>query len=65
MTDPGTERRRSAIAGEGLFTTRPCAVGERLARDARTTSASPPPPSDGKVFGREVRPGGWRDGWSV
>lgn len=64
MTDPGTERRRSAIAGEGLFTTRPFAVGERLARYAGTTSVTPPPPSDGMVFGLEVRPGLWLDGSS-
>lgn len=62
MTAPGTERRRSAIAGEGLFTTRPFVAGERIARYAGTVSDRPPPPAHGKVFSLEIRPGLWLDG---
>ena len=64
MTGPGTETRTSAIHGEGLFTTRTFAAGERVAPYSGPTSTSVPPPSDARAFALEIRPGLWLDGSS-
>lgn len=62
MTRTGTERRPSAIAGEGLFATHAFVAGERIAPYSGPSADTPPAPTDGMVFGLEVRPGLWIDG---
>ncbi len=62
MTAPGVERRASAIAGDGLFTTRAFRAGERLAPYLGAARPERPPSADGRVFALEIRPGLWIDG---